>query len=163
MEFKLRQGNNIPLSFSVSISTWDDAKSNISWILFSCGLIRETAEQENSTVFSPSDWLSVTRKARFLRILCGLYHENWLVQEKKKWHGLIEILNKRYNSWGMVKIVTLSSFMTVPVFMTSKKMSVAANGIPLNNVVIVKETFKIWCCLYGVLLNIQFLLLNGIS
>lgn len=42
----------------------------------------------------------------------------------------------------MVKIVTLSSFMTVPVFMTSKKMSVAENSVPLNNVVIVKETFK---------------------
>lgn len=161
MEFKLHQANNIPLSFPVSITTWDDAKSNISRILFSCGPIRETTEQENIMVSLQCLALS-DRKVRFLWILCGLYHENWLVQEKKKWHNLIEILNKRYNSWGMVKIVTISSFMTVPVFMTSKKMSVAANGVPLNNVVIVKETFKIWCCLYGVLLNIQFLLLNRI-
>lgn len=79
----------------------------------------------------------------FSWVLCGSYRENWLAQ-KKKWHKLIEILNKRCNSRGMLKIVILSIFTAVPAITTSKKMSVAANDMPLNNVVMAGKTFKLF-------------------
>lgn len=106
--------------------------------------ISKATVENNHTLVLSHDWQQCARGTpTFSRIICGSYHENWLVQGKM-WHQLIETLNKRYNSPGMLKIVTLSVFMTVPAFMTSKKMSLAANDVLLNNVVTEKKTFKTW-------------------
>lgn len=78
-------------------------------------------------------------------------------EKKKKRHKLIEILNKSHNSLAVFKIVTLSAFMAIPAFMTSKKMSVAANDMPVNKAA-EKKTFRtVQYCRGVVLLNIHFL------
>lgn len=112
--------------------------------IFQWNAISNATVENNHSLSLSYDWQRCARGTpTFSRIICGSYHENWLVQGKM-WHQLIETLNKRYNSRGMLKIVTLSVFMTARAFMTSKKMSQAANDVLLNNVVTERKTFKTW-------------------